>query len=214
MLKFKSKKRYYIPKFSIAIWLMTLLALVMAAYFKHIINVNHLMAIVPSQIISNIQQSWWMTYKLVSALFIHGNWKHWAGNMILFLIIALPLEKRVGGLWFLLIYIGTGFVGNMFSIYQLHASNHYLLGASGAVSGLLGAWLLLFPRQNISVIIPIGLYLQKAKIPIILLALTWLIIQILFQVLSRDDYSIVWGAHIVGFVAGLCIALLYRISHS
>lgn len=186
----------------------------MAIYFKHLININHLLAIIPSQAMNSIQQSWWMVYKLISALFIHGNWQHWAGNMILFLIIALPLERRVGGLWFLLIYIGTGFVANMFSIYQLNTSSHYLLGASGAVSGLLGAWLLLFPRQKISVIIPIGLYLQKAKIPIILLALTWLIIQILLQIISKSDYSIVWGAHIVGFMAGLCVAILYRISDS
>ena len=60
----------------------------------------------------------------------------------------------------------SGFLGNLYSIYQLQDSSSYLLGASGAVSGLLGVWLMLYPRHQISIIIPIGLYIEKAKIPI------------------------------------------------
>ncbi len=186
----------------------------MSIYYSEGFNLNQAFAIVPSQIIQNIQQSWWFVLRLISALFLHGSWQHWAGNMILFLIIALPLEKKVGGFWFILIYFITGFVANMFSIYQLNDSSHYLLGASGAVSGLLGAWLLLFPRQKISIIIPIGLYLQKARIPVLLLALIWLSIQIVLQLISQHDYPVVWAAHIVGFIFGFFVAVLYKISNT
>ena len=180
--------------------------------YKDEVDLNKTFAINPSEIIDLIRNSWWYTLRLISALFLHGNWQHWAGNMLLYLIIALPLEKRVGGFWFVLFYFISGFAANISSIYLLTGSNHYLLGASGAVSGLLGAWLMLFPRQRISIIIPIGFYLQKAKIPMLLLALIWLSIQIILQLNSQQSYPIVWGSHIVGFIVGFFVAFLYRIS--
>lgn len=211
MLKFASKKKVYFPKFSLLIWVVTLLAIICALYYKDQIKLNQLFAIKPSQLADQLHQSWLQIYRLLSALFLHGSWQHWAGNMILYLIIALSLEKKLGGFWFVIIYFVSGFMANVFSIYQLGNSSNYLLGASGAVSGLLGAWLLLYPRQKISVIIPIGFYMQKAKIPILFLALIWLSIQIILQLTSHQDYPIVWVSHIVGFIVGFFIAWLYRV---
>jgi membrane associated rhomboid family serine protease len=190
----------------------TLLALLISIFYKDNFDINHLFAIVPSEISRQIAASQWQVLRLIAALFLHGSWQHWAGNMILFLIIALPLEKKVGGFWFVLIYFISGFAANVSSIYQLSESSHYLLGASAAVSGLLGAWLLLFPKQKISVIIPIGLYFQKAKLPVLLLALIWLSIQLILQITTHDGFPIVWGAHIVGFIIGFLVALLYRVT--
>ncbi|VAW42334.1 hypothetical protein MNBD_GAMMA01-1106 [hydrothermal vent metagenome] len=211
MLKFKSKNKLYFPKFSILIWITTLLTMVWMTYYPDRLDLNRLFAINPSQLADNLSQSWWYILQLSSALLLHGNWQHWAGNMILFLIIALPLEKRVNGFWFVLIYFVAGFAGNLSSIYQLGDSVNYLLGASGAVSGLFGAWLILFPTHKISVIIPIGLYMQKAKIPVYLLALVWLSIQIVLQIINPHNYLIVWSAHIVGFIVGFFVAWLYRV---
>ncbi|MBL4773670.1 MAG: rhomboid family intramembrane serine protease [Alcanivoracaceae bacterium] len=211
MLKFKNKTKSYWPNFSILIWIVTLLTLLLSLYYKDSFDLNQSFAIIPAQIVGNIKQSGWFILRLLSALFLHGSWQHWAGNMTLFLIIAIPLEKKLGGFWFVLIYFISGFAANISSIFQLADSSHYLLGASGAVSGLLGAWLLLFPKQNISIIIPIGLFLQKAKIPILLLALIWLGIQVILQITSQQDYPIVWGAHIVGFIVGFFVAVLSRI---
>lgn len=212
MLKFKSKKKTRFPFMSIIIWLLTLFTIVWSTYYPESFNFNQLFAINPSELTSNLNQSWWQVLRLISALFLHGSWQHWAGNMVLFLIIALPLERRVGWFWFLIIYIVSGFAGNMACVYQLGQSVHYLLGASGALSGLLGAWLMLYPKQNISIVIPIGLYLQKAKIPVLLLAFTWLSLQIILQLVSNNDYPIVWMSHIVGFIAGFFVAWLYRIT--
>jgi membrane associated rhomboid family serine protease len=212
MLKFKSKKKTHFPIVSIAIWLLTLVAVVLTSQYSEYINLNKLFAITPIEMAANLHQSWWHILRLISALFLHGDWQHWAGNMILFLIIALPLERRIGGFWFVIVYVVSGFAGNMVSIYQLGQSFNYLLGASGALSGLLGAWLMLYPKQNISIIIPIGLYLQKAKIPILLVAFTWLSLQIILQLISNSDYPIVWVSHIVGFIVGFFVAWLYRIT--
>ncbi len=211
MLNFRSKKKTFFPKFSLTIWFLTLLTVILALVYKNSDQLNALYAINPSLMADQLNQSRWQVYRLFSSLFLHGSWQHWAGNMLVFLIIALPLEKKIAGFWFLLIYFSAGFVANIVSIYQLGDSGHYLLGASGAVSGLLGAWLLLFPRQRISVIVPIGFYLQKVRIPIVLLALTWLSLQIILQLTSPQDYSVVWMSHIVGFIIGFFVAWLYRI---
>ncbi len=197
---------------SIFLWILTLSTMIWSSYYPESLDLNKLFAINPSEVSSNIEQSWWYVLRFFSALFLHGSWQHWAGNMVLFLIIALPLEKKVGGFWFMLIYLVSGFAGNMSCISQLSSSSNYLLGASGALSGLLGAWLLLFPTQKISIIIPIGFYLQKAKIPILLVAFTWLTLQIMLQLVSNFDYPIVWVSHIVGFIVGFFMAWLYRIT--
>ncbi len=211
MLKFRSKKKVFFPKFSLLIWILTLIAVVASLVYKKNTELNSLYAINPSQMADQLNQSWLQIYRLFSALFLHGSWQHWAGNRLVFLIIALPLEKKIAGFWFLTIYFSAGFLGNIVSIYQLDDSNNFLLGSSGAVSGILGAWLLLFPSFRINVIIPIGLYLQKARIPIILLALIWLSLQIILQLTSQQDYPVVWMSHIVGFIVGFFVAWLYRI---
>lgn len=212
MLIFRDKKKLHFPKFSILIWLITFAALILTEFYQDTFYLNKYFAIVPSHVNADISASWFNIFKLISALFLHGSWQHWAGNMILYLIIALPLERKVGGYWFLLIYLVSGFAANVSGIYQLSHSDYYLIGASGAVSGLLGAWLLLFPRQKISIVIPIGIYLQKAKVPIIFLALIWLTIQIILQLTSQHDLHVVWLSHIIGFIIGFLVAWLYRVT--
>lgn len=118
--------------------------------------------------------------------------------------------------WWLLVFTDLfhrWFAGNLYCIYYLSGSENYLIGASGAVSGILGAWIVLFPSLKISIIIPIGFYMQKAEIPVLLLSLIWLGIQIILQLVSPLDYSIVWISHVVGFITGFCLAWLYRIAN-
>ncbi len=214
MLEFKSKKRKHFPKLSLLIWVVTLVAIVLSLYYPHRIDINSQLAIIPAQMHDAINHSWMNSFKLISSLFIHGNWQHWAGNMLLFLIIALPLERKLGSFWFIIIYLVSGVSANLLSIVQLSDSTHYLLGASGAVSGLLGAWLMLFPRQKMSVIIPIGLYIQKISIPIVFVAIIWLSIQLILQMTSIGSMPVVWGSHVIGFVVGFFIAWLYRVSNT
>ena len=213
MLKFRDKKKNRFPTFSLIIWIVTLAVMVSSYFFYQKGFLNETFAIKPNEIISQIKSQWLYLLKLLSSLFVHGSWKHWFGNMILFLIIAFPLEKRIGGFWFLLIYFTAGFAGNLYCIYYLSGSENYLIGASGAVSGILGAWIVLFPSLKISIIIPIGFYMQKAEIPVLLLSLIWLGIQIVLQLVSPLDYSIVWISHVVGFITGFSLAWLYRIAN-
>ncbi len=152
---------------------------------------------------SNLAITQW--HRLFTAVFLHANWYHWAGNMVIFLPLAFHLERHTNSWWFLLIFLLSGLAGNLASLFMLRDSDHYLLGASGAVSGLLGAWLRLFPQKRLRVLIPIGLYLQKAQVPIFILILVWLVVQLALQ-LSSHSYHVAWSAHIAGFVTGFLLA--------
>ncbi|MCF6300123.1 MAG: rhomboid family intramembrane serine protease, partial [Proteobacteria bacterium] len=96
-MNFRSKKKVFFPKFSLAIWFLTLLAVVLALAYKGIDQLNASYAINPSLMADQLNQSRWQIYRLFSSLFLHGSWQHWAGNMLVFLIIALPLEKKIAG---------------------------------------------------------------------------------------------------------------------
>lgn len=211
MLKFRTKKKSRVPKFSILLWIFSLIVML----YLHFIPTSkawvYEFAVRPSLFWTLINQSNLYIFELFSSLLIHADWKHWFGNMIVFAIIAPSLERRMGALWFVAIFFLSGFLGNLYSVFVLAESNLYLLGASGAVSGLLGSWLMLYPGHQIQIIIPIGLYLQKAEIPIIIIILIWLILQFLFQYIGSLEHPVVWGAHIVGFLAGFLLSFLYRI---
>ena len=113
----------------------------------------------------------------------------------------------------MLMFFISGVFGNIYSVYHLHDSTDILVGASGAVSALLGAWLMLFPKHQISIVIPIGLYMERTKIPIVIVIFIWLALQFLFEYLGSMDQPVVWGAHIVGFLSGLMLSFIYRITH-
>lgn len=213
MLKFRTKKKSKIPKYSIIIWLLSLVIMISIQFWPKNQALIYEFAVRPVKFWELLQSSNIFIFELFSSLFIHANWQHWLGNMVAFLMIAPALEKRMGGLWFLIVFFSSGFFGNLYSIFQLADSALYLLGASGAVSGLLGAWLMLYPKHQINVVIPIGLYMQKARIPITIVLFIWLVLQFLFQYLGSINHPVVWGAHIVGFISGFVISLIYRISH-
>ncbi len=208
---FKTKKTRYFPKYSILIALVSLGVIIYWQFYPENRENIFQFAIIPSQFLQSLQQDWLQISKLFSSLLIHGNWQHWLGNMVLFIVIGPILERKVGGFWFLLMFFISGFLGNLYSIYQLQESTSYLLGASGAVSGLLGVWLMLYPRHQISILIPIGLYIEKAKIPIVIILLIWFALQVLLQFASSMKFPVVWGSHIVGFVTGLILAVVYKV---
>lgn len=166
-------------------------------------------AILPESFVHNGHINLREWYRLITAIFLHANWFHWAGNMVIFLPLGVHLERHTSSRWFACVFLLSGLAGNLASLILLHDSNHYLLGASGAISGLLGAWLRLFPQKRLHVLIPIGLYLQKARVPIALFILIWLVTQFALQ-LNSSSYHIAWSAHIAGFITGFILASLVR----
>lgn len=209
MINFSSRKPIYRPYFSILIALLLLLVMLLFRLFD---STPYLLqyAIASESYFSQVKQQPSELYRLVSSLFIHGNWFHWLINSSVFLLLALPIERVLGGIKFLQLFLASGIIGNIVACLLLIGNNHLLLGASGAVSGLVGAWLVLFPRREIRFILPIGFYLQKTALPLMVVVLLWLSIQIALQFLPNPIYNVAWISHIAGFVTGFLFTWIVK----
>lgn len=147
---------------------------------------------------------------LVSALFIHASWLHLLGNMVYLWVFGLPLERRLGGLGMVLVFIVGGALANLFVVLRLPELTSPIVGASGAVSAVVGAYLGLFPSRHIGMLLPLGLYLQFARVPAILVIGSWFTLQLVYTVLGPITGVVAWWTHMAGFALGLMFALLAR----
>ena len=161
---------------------------------------------------SLIQQQPSELFRLLSALFLHGNILHWIINNSIFLLLSFSIERVIGGQKFLLVFLLSGIGGNLCASYFLQSQNNLLIGASGAVSGLIGLWLVMFPSKKINFILPIGLYMQKTSMPIAVVIVLWLIVQIILQFQPNPSYDIAWISHIMGFYNWFFIGLVCKIA--
>ena len=150
--------------------------------------------------------SWaWLT--LVTSMFLHGGWLHLGGNMLYLWIFGNNIEDAMGHIRYLIFYLACG-IGAALSEGALNpGSDVPMVGASGAISGVLAAYLLIFPRARVTVIVPLGILLYPLKISALYVISFWFLIQ-LFQAGLADpnEPGIAWRAHIGGFAAGLMLA--------
>ena len=103
--------------------------------------------------------------RLFSGLFLHADWIHLLGNLIFLLIFGLPAERSMGGWRFLLLFMLGGAASNLAAVLAIGAPDRVVIGASGAVSALIGAYLALFPGARLGVVLPLGLFLQFVRVP-------------------------------------------------
>jgi membrane associated rhomboid family serine protease len=147
---------------------------------------------------------------LLSALFIHASWLHLIGNMIYLWVFGIPLERRVGGAGMLLVFVVCGAMANLIVSLRLPELSSPIVGASGAVSAVIGAYLGLFPTRRIGMLLPLGLYLQFARVPSVLVIGSWFTLQLVYTVLGPITGVVAWWTHMAGFALGLIFALLVR----
>ncbi|MEW6214424.1 MAG: rhomboid family intramembrane serine protease [Nitrospirota bacterium] len=149
---------------------------------------------------------------IFSAMFMHGGVFHLAGNMLYLWIFGNNIEDRLGHLRFVIFYTFCGIVSAYaHAITQPH-SLIPMIGASGAVSGILGAYLLLFPRAGVYTIIFLGFFVQIVKIPAMVVIGFWAIIQFVNGLISTGlikEGGVAWFAHIGGFLIGLLTIRLW-----
>ncbi len=143
---------------------------------------------------------------IIFSLFLHSGFLHLLGNMVYFWIFSARIEDKLGHIRFLLFYFFCGFAAVLiYSIWTPH-STRPLIGASGAVSGILGAYLFLFPVAKINVVPYAGGLMKKFKIPAFLLIGVWASIQFyggLVSLFITGTRNIAWFAHLGGFIIGL-----------
>jgi membrane associated rhomboid family serine protease len=150
----------------------------------------------------------WST--LVTSMFLHGGWMHLGGNMLYLWIFGDNLEKVMGGVRFAIFYLVCGLVASLAHIVFGPGSSIPAVGASGAISGVLGGYLVLFPRNTVRVLTRGGI----ANVPAIVVLGFWIVIQLINGIGSVAATSetggggVAYMAHIGGFVAGLVLVKL------
>lgn len=147
-----------------------------------------------------------------SAMFMHAGWVHIGGNMLYLWIFGNNIEDRFGHLGFAAFYVVSGIVATLAQLAVAPTSMIPNLGASGAVAGVLGAYMLLFPGAAVLTIIPIFIFIEVARVPAYLVIGFWFVLQLGNGLASLGpdlgtSGGVAWFAHIGGFVAGLVFAL-------
>lgn len=140
-----------------------------------------------------------------TALFVHGNWLHLLGNMLFLYVFGAMTEERMGHLAFAVFYVVTGF--SALTVYALaHASSdETLVGASGAISAVLGAFLRLFPHARVTSLFPFLLFLPL-RFPAWLVLIFWFVLQWLAAQGLATGSGVAYLAHVVGFAGGFLYA--------
>lgn len=148
---------------------------------------------------------------LVTSMFLHGGWMHLAGNMLYLWIFGNNVEDAMGHVRFVAFYAVCGITAALVQAYLNPSSTTPMIGASGAISGILGAYLLLYPRARVLVLLPIGVYTRLLRLPAVVVLGFWFVFQIVNTLLANGaGGGVAWGAHIGGFVAGLLLIPLFK----
>ena len=139
---------------------------------------------------------------LVTSMFMHGGFMHLIGNMLYMWIFADNIEDDLGKVKFILFYLASGVVAAMTQVYLNVNSTIPMVGASGAISGVLGAYMVRYPKNKVLVLIPLGFFTQLVKIPAMFVLGFWFILQFISSSGSSSQGGVAYGAHIGGFVFG------------
>ena len=150
---------------------------------------------------------------ILSSMFLHGGWMHIIGNMLYLWIFGNNIEDSMGHLSFTIFYLLTGTAAAVAHLAFNPASTVPTIGASGAVSGVLGAYLVLFPHARVQTLVMLGWFIRIVYLPAWVLLIFWIGLQLLNQALAPMDPrtgGVAYAAHIGGFVAGLVLIPLFR----
>jgi membrane associated rhomboid family serine protease len=148
---------------------------------------------------------------LVTGMFIHGNLVHLLGNMLYLWVFGDNIEDRLGRVRFVVFYLLAGSLATLAHIATDPASTVPLVGASGAIAGILGAYFITFPGSRVLALVPLFFFLHLAEVPAIFFLLFWFVLQLISGIgaLAPGSADVVaWWAHIGGFAAGIILVRL------
>lgn len=144
---------------------------------------------------------------LFSAMFVHGGFLHVAGNMLYLWIFGDNIEDRLGHSRFIVFYLLSGLIASLAHIIMLPNSTIPMIGASGAIAGVLGAYFLLYPRAHVLTLVFFFFFVDVVRIPALIFLGLWFVFQILS---SGAGGGIAWYAHIGGFIGGAVLVKLFE----
>jgi membrane associated rhomboid family serine protease len=151
---------------------------------------------------------------LFTSMFLHGGWLHVLGNMLFLWVFGRNIEDLIGSGRFLAFYIACGLAAGVAHVIFNGYSRAPTIGASGAIAGVMGAYLIKFPRSQIDTLVPLFIFLTRMAIPAPLYLVFWFLLQFAQGVgsLGETAYNsggIAWIAHVGGFLAGMLFIRLF-----
>jgi membrane associated rhomboid family serine protease len=154
---------------------------------------------------------------LFTSMFLHGGWMHLIGNMLYLGIFGDNVEDILGHFGYLVFYLFAGVVAGLAQVAMAPTSTVPAVGASGAIAGVLAVYLVLYPTAPVRVLVPTFLFMRIARMPAVIVLGLWFVIQLFngFLSLGMDTMStggVAWFAHIGGFVVGLVVGLVLRVT--
>ena len=159
--------------------------------------------LIPTRFIHNPSLAW---ITIFTAMFLHGGWFHILSNMWFLYIFGDNVEARMGSFRYLIFYLLSGVAAGLMQTYILPTSQEPMIGASGAIAGVLGAYLISYPRARIASLVPIIFIFTVIQIPAWIFLIFWFLTQVysgLFMMQGGSASGIAWWAHIGGFVFGM-----------
>jgi membrane associated rhomboid family serine protease len=168
-------------------------------------------AVIPAQIVT-VGLTADQFARLTATMFFHGGWLHVLSNMLYLWIFGDNVEDRMGHFKYLVFYLLTGYMATIAHILSSPASKTPLIGASGAIAGVLGAYLILFPRARVLTLVFLFIFIPIVPIPAVVFLGIWFFLQILSGTASLSDQAaqgVAYWAHIGGFIAGVVMVKLF-----
>jgi membrane associated rhomboid family serine protease len=150
---------------------------------------------------------------LLSSMFMHGSWMHLLGNMWFLWLFGNNIEDSMTRPRYLLFYLLCGLAAAIAQVLANPQSQVPMVGASGAISGVMGAYLVLFPRVRVFTLIPLGFYMQSVALPAWAMLIYWTVLQLvggIGSVFSEQGGGVAFWAHIGGFVAGIVLVKIFE----
>jgi membrane associated rhomboid family serine protease len=153
-----------------------------------------------------------LAVRLVANQFLHGGWGHLLGNMLFLWIFADNVEDAMGHVSFATFYLLCGVLANLVHIIANPLSTEPTIGASGAIAGVLGAYLILYPRARVQLVVWWIIFVRLIWVPAVLFLPVWIFIQFYSGLASLgvpQAGGVAWWAHIGGFASGMALARLF-----
>jgi membrane associated rhomboid family serine protease len=155
---------------------------------------------------------------LFTSEFLHGGWLHIGGNMLFLWVFGAAVEQRIGRVPYLAFYLLAGCVAALAQglyFMGIGAGTVQLVGASGAISGVLGAYVVLSPTARVRTLVPLGLFMTPVTLPAVIVLGEWLVLQIIsaFSLFSLLDQgaNVAYFAHLGGFATGVVVGVAARL---
>jgi len=165
--------------------------------------------LVPAQLTSNYAKAWVTVF---TSMFLHGGWVHILGNMWTLVIFGDNIEDRMGHGRYLIFYLLSGVAAALLQTYLAPSNQTPMIGASGAIAGVLGAYIVLFPRAQVASLVPILFLFTLVELPAVVYLGFWFVMQLFSGWLALQGAAtngVAWWAHIGGFVFGLITVHLF-----